>query len=122
MTSMNIETITSRTAITLVHTLYPRVFADTLCSLWYRVKTYRFKLCDNSLFIAHQNEPIRFILTNCTLGSLKDFDVGLSLVGSQEILWDNLFRSTCYGTELFGIKASAAELKVSKSQQEKNNN
>ena len=41
----------------------------------------------NSLVVAYQNVPITSILTNYTLGSWKDFDVDLSLIGSKEIIW-----------------------------------
>ena len=41
----------------------------------------------NSLVIARQNVPITSILTNCTLGSWKDFDVDFSVIGSKEMIW-----------------------------------
>ena len=37
-----------------------------------------------------QNVPITSILSDFTLGSWKDFDVGLSLIGSKEIIWNSL--------------------------------
>ena len=40
----------------------------------------------NSLIIDRQNLPITSILTEFTLGSWKDFDVGLLLIGSKEML------------------------------------
>ena len=39
----------------------------------------------NSTVIAHQIAPITSILTESMLGSWKEFDVGLSLIGSKEI-------------------------------------
>ena len=45
----------------------------------------------NSLVVAHQNVPITSVLTNCTLGSWKDFDVDLSLIGSNEMIWKTCF-------------------------------
>ena len=41
-------------------------------------------LAYNSLVVARQNVPITSILTNCTLGSWKDFDVDLSLIGPKK--------------------------------------
>ena len=48
----------------------------------------------NSLVFARQNVPITWILTNFTLGSWKDFDVDLSLIGSKEMIWKTCFE-TC---------------------------
>ena len=45
----------------------------------------------NSLLVAHQNVPITAILTDFTLGSWKDFDVGLLLIGSKEMIWITCF-------------------------------
>ena len=44
----------------------------------------------------HQNVdlPIMSILTNCTLGSWKDFDVDLSLIGSEEMIRKTYFDTT----------------------------
>ena len=38
----------------------------------------------NNLIIAYQNVPITSVLTDFTLGSLKDFDVGISLFHKNE--------------------------------------
>ena len=64
-------------------------------------------LSDNSLVVADQNVPITSILTNCTLGSWKDFDVDLSLIGSKEVIW-----KTCYDTLIFVHYASKWELRL----------
>ena len=48
----------------------------------------------NSLVVACQNVPTTSVLTNFTLGSWKDFDVGLSLIGSKELTWKTSFDST----------------------------
>ena len=44
-----------------------------------------------SLVVARQNVPITPVLTNCTLGAWKDFDVDLSLIGSEEMIWKTCF-------------------------------
>ena len=52
----------------------------------------RFKfLSYNFLVVVRQNVPITSILADCTLGSWKDFDINLSLIGSKEMIW-----KTCY--------------------------
>ena len=56
----------------------------------------------NSLVVSRQNQPIMSILTNFTLRSWKDFDVGLSLIGSKEMIWKTSLStySTCYTVKL----------------------
>ena len=49
----------------------------------------------NSLVDARQNLPITSIFTEFTLGSWKDFDVGLSLIGSKEMIWKTSFGGIC---------------------------
>ena len=44
-----------------------------------------------SLVVARQNVPITSILTNCVLGSWKDFDVDILLIGSKEMIWKTCF-------------------------------
>ena len=57
------------------------------------ILSHRFKLCDiiNSLVAARQNVPITSILTDFALASWEDFDVGLSLIGSEEMIWITYF-------------------------------
>ena len=45
----------------------------------------------NSLGVARQNVPITSILANYTLGSWKDFDVNLSLIGSKDMIWKTFY-------------------------------
>ena len=79
---------------------------NSYTSLWYEWNKRKISLADNvwvygqfqiqvlsysSFVVARQNEPITSILTNCTLGPWKDFDIDLWLIGSKEMIW-----KTCY--------------------------
>ena len=46
---------------------------------------------NNYHVMANQNVPITSIFTDFTLGSWEDFDVGLTLIGSKEIMWITFF-------------------------------
>ena len=41
----------------------------------------------NSRVVARKNVPITSTFTDFILGSLKDFEVTLSLIGSKEMIW-----------------------------------
>ena len=52
------------------------------------------------MIVARKKEPITSILINFTLGSRRDFDVGLSLIGSKEMV-HNLFPSFRVDVNIF---------------------
>ena len=81
------------------HAVFEKTWPNNWHLLWGRVPSVgnlgsatlnyykRFKLCDiEFLAVAQQNVPIKSILTDFTPGSWKDFDVGLSLIGSKEMI------------------------------------
>ena len=80
------------------------------CPFWTSVYLPIQVLSYNSLVLARQNVSITSVLTNCTLGSWKDIDVNLSLIGYKEMIWKTCFDSSWRFSTQFWVTPTSDDL------------